>query len=249
MHCVWARKGDADGVFTSCITCPQHVQQLASSSAATSPDSASAAAAAAAAASAAVHDGCVCAWDPHKFEYIRHQVIALPSPSSKPGVAVMTLLKPKPLQKVASSPPSTASREFPPLGFACDSDSPRTARRKAAVAAVAAREGGGEAERGGGRGEGGGGGGGGGGSGRSAEPLRPLLVVTSHIVWNSKRGDVKLRQLCVVIALPACFVTSREGISSFKPFKVYAKPAARTKFPPLFLREISTPRPQVPFTP
>jgi hypothetical protein len=101
-------------------------------------------------------------------------------------------LRPKPLSKEAAIGPSAAAREFPPLGVAAES---RATWRNAAAAAVAVPAA---------RGDGVGGGIGGGREILSAS-LRPILVVTSHIVWNSNRGDVKLQQLYATPVLSAHF--------------------------------------------
>jgi hypothetical protein len=166
LHSTYARKGDPAGLFTSCITSADDPRARAPLAGA-----------------AAVHDGCVCAWSPAKFKYVWHQVVTLPSPSAKPGVALMTLLNPIPLSNKRAHA-AAAAGEFPPLART-DTDSPK-AKRKAVDAGV-------------------GGGGGGGGSGgaevsgdAAAAALRPILVVTTHLVYNKNQGNIKLDQLHII---------------------------------------------------
>jgi endonuclease/exonuclease/phosphatase family metal-dependent hydrolase len=205
VHCTWARKGDAAGAFTTCITSARHAHLQPPAAAAGSQSESDAAAGDSdtpACTPASPHDGCLCAWNPAKFDYVRHHVIALPSPSSKPGVALLTLLTPKTPSKILSHETLEPTSEFPPLGAG---GSNRAARRHAAAtqaaasAAAAAAAAASTAAHGhppahrqalaSPHAE----------ADRATQPQHtPLLVVTTHIVWNSKRGDVKLQQLYLI---------------------------------------------------
>jgi hypothetical protein len=198
VHCVWARKGCTPGLFSKCITSPREARADAASHSPSAAGGESPAAreaergpSAAATGDTAAYDGCLCAWHPAKFDYISHRIIALPSPSSKPGVALLTLLKPKSCLHTRFAAPSVDAEDFPPLMGARDTDSPRAARRKAAAAAAAASA----ASRLETNSDGG-------------VASRPILFVTTHLVWNSKRGDIKLHQLHLIFRAIHSFCSS-----------------------------------------
>lgn len=192
VHCTWARKGDAAGAFTSCITSARHAQlQSDAVGYSATPDCPP----------ASPHDGCLCAWNPAKFDYVRHHVISLPSPSAKPGVALLTLLIPKTPSKTFALEACEPASEFPPLGAG---GSNRAARRHAAATQAAAASSAASTAtaahghphppshrqaRAGPNADA---------NGAAPPQHRPVLVVTTHIVWNSKRGDVKLQQLYLI---------------------------------------------------